>query len=153
VYLLGFAFGPLLIAPLCEMYGRLPLYASCNILFVVFSIACAVCNSLNQLIAFRFLMGCAGVAPLTIGAGTIADIMPVEKRGRAMAIYAMGPLIGPVIGPVGGGYMIQAIGWRWVFWLLAIVVSNQPLLDLCILGIITYNSIPSLESRQFSPSS
>jgi MFS family permease len=106
------------------MYGRLPLYTACNILFVIFSIACAVASSLNQLIAFRFLMGCAGVAPLTIGAGTIADIMPVEKRGRAMAIYAMGPLIGPVIGPVGGGYMIQAIGWRWVFWLLAIVVSR-----------------------------
>jgi multidrug resistance protein len=122
VYLLGFAFGPLLIAPLSELYGRLPLYTSCNILFVIFSIACAVAGDLDQLIGFRFLMGCVGVAPLTIGAGTIADIMPVEQRGKAMAIFAMGPLIGPVIGPVGGGYMIQAIGWRWVFWLLAIVV-------------------------------
>jgi multidrug resistance protein len=132
VYLLGFAFGPLLIAPLCEMYGRLPLYTACNILFVVFSIACAVSHDLSQLIAFRFLMGCAGVAPLTIGAGTIADIMPVESRGKAMAIYAMGPLIGPVIGPVGGGYMIEAIGWRWVFWLLAIVVSYSATVSECI---------------------
>lgn len=123
VYLIGFAIGPLLIAPICEMYGRLPLYVSCNILFIIFSIACAVSSSLDQLIVFRFFMGCAGVAPLTIGAGTIADIMPAESRGKAMAIFAMGPLLGPVIGPVGGGYMIDAIGWRWVYWLLAIVVS------------------------------
>jgi multidrug resistance protein len=124
VYLLGFALGPVIIAPLCEMYGRIPLYASCNILFVIFSIACAVAKSLNQLIAFRFLMGCAGVAPLTIGAGTIADIMPLEKRGKAMSIYSIGPLVGPVLGPVGGGYMIQAIGWRWVYWLLAMLVRR-----------------------------
>jgi multidrug resistance protein len=126
VYLLGFALGPVIIAPLCEMYGRIPLYASCNILFVVFSIASALSKSLNQLLAFRFLMGCAGVAPLTIGAGTIADIMPVEKRGKAMSIYSIGPLVGPVLGPVGGGYMIQAIGWRWVYWLLAMLVRINP---------------------------
>jgi hypothetical protein len=102
VYLLGFAFGPMVIAPLCEIYGRLPLYFSCNVLFVIFSVACALSTNLNMLIGFRFLMGCAGVAPLTIGAGTIADIMPVESRGRAMAIYSIGPLVGPVIGPVGG---------------------------------------------------
>jgi multidrug resistance protein len=126
VYLLGFAFGPLAVAPLCEIYGRLPVYFSCSVLFVIFSIACALSSSLNMLIGFRFLMGCAGVAPLTIGAGTIADIMPVERRGRAMAIYSIGPLIGPVIGPVGGGYMIEAIGWRWVYWLLAIIVSIFP---------------------------
>ncbi|QDS72867.1 hypothetical protein FKW77_007382 [Venturia effusa] len=121
VYLLGFAFGPLAVAPLCEIYGRLPVYFSCSALFVVFSIACAVSSSLNMLIGFRFLMGCVGVAPLTIGAGTIADIMPVERRGRAMAIYSIGPLVGPVIGPVGGGYMVEAVGWRWVYWLLAII--------------------------------
>jgi multidrug resistance protein len=127
VYLLGFALGPVIIAPLCEMYGRIPLYASCNIFFVIFCIASALSKSLGQLIAFRFLMGCAGVAPLTIGAGTIADIMPVEKRGKAMSIYSIGPLVGPVLGPVGGGYMIQAIGWRWVYWLLTILVSCHSL--------------------------
>jgi len=38
-----------------------------------------------------------------------------------MSFLAMGPLLGPVIGPVAGGYLSQAGGWSWVFWLLAIM--------------------------------
>ncbi|KAL0257856.1 hypothetical protein SLS55_007022 [Diplodia seriata] len=94
VYVLGFAMGPLLIAPLSEMYGRVPLYHAGNCGFLIFTIACAVSNSLGMLLGFRFLAGCFGAACLTIGAGTIADVMPVDKRGGAMAIFAMGPLLG-----------------------------------------------------------
>jgi multidrug resistance protein len=122
VYLLGFAFGPLVLAPLSEIYGRYWVYTINNVLFTLFAIACALSKSLNQLIAFRFLNGIAGVAPLTIGAGSIADMIPVEGRGKAMAVWAMGPLVGPVVGPLGGGFLSQAKGWRWVFWLLAILV-------------------------------
>ena len=50
-----------------EMYGRLPLYHSCNVMFVVFNIACAVSTNLNMLIVFRFLAGTFGAAPLTLG--------------------------------------------------------------------------------------
>ena len=58
VYVLGFCFGPLIIAPLSEMYGRLPLYHSCNLLFVVWTIAAAVAPNMVAFIIFRFLMGC-----------------------------------------------------------------------------------------------
>lgn len=94
VYILGFAFGPLLIAPLSEIYGRAPLYVSCNILFVIFSVACGLSKNMGMLIAFRFLLGCAGASPLTLGGGTIADMIVQEKRGGSMAIWAMGPLVG-----------------------------------------------------------
>jgi len=120
-YLLGFAFGPLVIAPLSEVYGRFWIYNICNALFVILAVACALSTNMGMLIAFRFLHGIAGVSPITIGGGTIADIMPVEKRGGAMAIWAMGPLVGPVAGPVAAGYLVEAAGWRWVFWLLAIL--------------------------------
>ncbi|KAF3491418.1 polyamine transporter 1 [Arthroderma uncinatum] len=120
VYLLGFSFGPLIIAPLSEMYGRVPLYTACNILFVLFNVACALANSLGALIVFRFLAGASGSAPLTIGAGTIADMIRQEKRGGAIAAWALGPLLGPVIGPVAGGFLTEAMGWRWTFWVLAI---------------------------------
>lgn len=58
VYVLGFAFGPLIIAPLSEMYGRLPLYHSCNCFFIIFTIAAAVASNMGMFIAFRFFMGC-----------------------------------------------------------------------------------------------
>ncbi|KAH7132479.1 major facilitator superfamily domain-containing protein [Dendryphion nanum] len=120
IYILGFAIGPLIIAPMSELYGRIWIFHVCNVLFVIFNIACAASTSMGMLIAFRFLAGCSGSAPLTIGGGVIADIFPVEKRAGAMAIWGMGPLLGPVVGPVAGGFLVQAKGWRWVFWVLTI---------------------------------
>jgi multidrug resistance protein len=123
VYVLGYAAGPLLMAPLAEMYGRLYVFHLSNVLFVIFTIACAVSNSLNMLIVFRFFAGFAGSTPITVGGGTFSDLFPVEQRGAAMSIWALGPLLGPVIGPVAGGFLAQARGWRWVFWVIVIAVS------------------------------
>lgn len=55
------------------------------------------------------------------GGGTIADLIVQEKRGGVIAIYALGPILGPVIGPVAGAYLVAGHGWRWVFWVLAII--------------------------------
>ena len=46
-----------------------------------------------------------------------------DKRGAAMAIWGMGPMAGPVIGPVIGGFVAQAKGWRWAFWLQVIIAG------------------------------
>jgi multidrug resistance protein len=125
IYVLGFAFGPLIIAPLSEIFGRAPLYNVGNFLFTIFTIAGALSTNLGMLMAFRLLMGLAGSVPITIGSGTIADTMPLEQRGRAMAIWILGPLFGPSVGPVAGGYLAQAAGWRWIFWLQAILVLDS----------------------------
>ncbi|GAB7349522.1 hypothetical protein MBLNU459_g0227t1 [Dothideomycetes sp. NU459] len=121
VYILGFAIGPLVVSPLSEMYGRWPLYQIANIFFIILTVGCALATNMNMLIAFRFLAGVAGIAPITIGGGSIADMVVQEKRGGAMAIWGLGPLLGPVIGPVAGGYLSGSLGWRWVFWVLAMV--------------------------------
>ncbi|KAL8723833.1 MAG: hypothetical protein Q9181_007154 [Wetmoreana brouardii] len=121
VYVLGFALGPLLLAPASELYGRAIIYHICNIGFIVFTVACAVSTDLGMLIAFRFFQGCFGSAPVTNGGGTIADLIVQEKRGGVIAIYALGPILGPVIGPVAGGYLVAARGWRWVFWVLTMI--------------------------------
>ncbi|KAI9751778.1 MAG: hypothetical protein M1835_001169 [Candelina submexicana] len=148
VYVLGYAFGPLLIAPLSELYGRLVIYHSCNALFVIFTIACAVSSNLNMLIAFRFFEGCAGSAPLTIGGGTIADMIVQEKRGGAMAVWAMGPLMGPVVGPVAGGFLSQAKGWRWVFWVIAIVAGAISLMAVFLLRETNASTLLALKTKR-----
>lgn len=101
VYLLGYTFGPLVLAPLSELYGRAIIYSCCNFVFLVFNIACAVSNNIGSLIVFRFFAGIAASCPVTLGAGTIADMIPVERRGLAMVVWIMGPLIGPTVGPLG----------------------------------------------------
>lgn len=60
VYGLGFAFGPLVIAPMSEMYGRQWVYGICNLLFVVFTVAAAVSVNMPMLIVFRFPDGHRG---------------------------------------------------------------------------------------------
>lgn len=122
IFLLGYMFGPLIIAPMSELYGRVPSFHVCNVLFLVFTIACAVAQTLPQLFVFRFLAGVAGSCPMTIGNGTTADMIPREKRAGIMTIWAMGPILGPVIGPIAGGFVAESIGWRWIFWIIAIAV-------------------------------
>lgn len=122
VYLLGFAAGPLVIAPLSELYGRLPLYHICNTAFAAITVGCALAPNLNSEIALRFLQGAAGSAPLAIGGGTISDLIPQERRGKYMGIYALGPTLGPILSPIAGGFLTAAKGWRWLMWLLLIIV-------------------------------
>lgn len=94
IYILGFAVGPLLISPLSEIYGRFPVYFICNIMFIIFTIACAVSGSMAQLIVFRFFAGLFGVCPVTLGGASISDLIEQEKRGLSMSLFAMGPLLG-----------------------------------------------------------
>lgn len=142
IYVLGFSLGPLVLAPLSELYGRLIIYHFCNAFYFAFTLGCALSKDITMFLIFRFICGCAASAPMTIGGGTVADVVPQEKRGKAMALFAIGPLLGPVrvipfasycvvttdingqvIGPVIGGFVSQGIGWRWTFWLIAILVS------------------------------
>jgi multidrug resistance protein len=125
IYLVGFAVGPLFLAPLSEIYGRLRVYQVGTLIFTIWNIAGALAPNVSALLVFRLFAGISGSGPVTLGAGSVADMFARQERGVAMSIYGLGPLLGPVIGPIAGGYLSQAQGWRWVFWLLAIVVSGD----------------------------
>ncbi|KAF4781192.1 hypothetical protein HER10_EVM0008441 [Colletotrichum scovillei] len=123
VYVLGFAFGPMVLAPLSEMWGRVAIYHITNFIFLAFTVACAVAPSLSSLVVFRFLAGTFGAAPMTNGGGSIADMFRAEERAGVMAVFSVGPLIGPIIGPIIGGFLTDAKGWRWDFWLVVILAG------------------------------
>ncbi|EPQ59329.1 MFS general substrate transporter [Gloeophyllum trabeum ATCC 11539] len=119
VFLISFALGPLLLAPLSEMYGRTWVLHISNLVFLGLNLGCAFSPTTNSLIAFRFLSGFAGAAPIACGGGSISDMYSERERASAMAVYNMGPLIGPVIGPIIGGYVAETIGFRYVFIIVA----------------------------------
>ncbi|KAF2011784.1 MFS general substrate transporter [Aaosphaeria arxii CBS 175.79] len=134
IYVLGFACGPMIIAPLSEMYGRLPLYHSCNMFFIIFTIAAAVATNMGMFITFRFFMGCFGGAPLVLGGGTIADLISREQRGTAMVVWMMGPTLGPCVGPIIGGFLTEAKGWRWNFWFVTIVAGAFAIISILLMS-------------------
>lgn len=124
VYLLGYAFGPLFLAPLSELHGRVPVYQGTTLLFIVGNVACALSTNTSMLIVFRFWTGCFGAGPLTVGPASVGDCFAQTERGRAMAVWTMPVLLGPCLGPAVGAYVAKAIGWRWLFWILCIAVRH-----------------------------
>jgi multidrug resistance protein len=112
IYVLGYVIGPLILAPLSEIFGRRFVLTSANVFFCLWQIGCALAPNLSALIVFRFLAGIGGSGCLTIGGGVIADLFQPDRRGLANSLYSVGPLFGPVIGPICGGFIAQRIGWR-----------------------------------------
>jgi MFS family permease len=66
IFVLAYAIGPLFLGPMSEIYGRVPVLQLANLFYLVFNIACGVCTSKDQMLAFRFLSGLGGSAPLAV---------------------------------------------------------------------------------------
>jgi MFS family permease len=79
--IIGFGLGPLVLAPLSEIYGRNKIYHGGNVLFTICTACCGISPNATSLLIFRLLSGVMGGAPLTNGGGTIADLIPSNERG------------------------------------------------------------------------
>ena len=115
VYLLATAFGPLLIGPLSEVYGRKPVLHATNIWFLIWNIVCGFAHSKGVLISARFLAGLGASAIYALAGGVLGDVWPPEQRGTSLGLYILIPLLGAAAGPIIGGFITQTTTWRWIF--------------------------------------
>ncbi|EER24330.1 Major Facilitator Superfamily protein [Coccidioides posadasii C735 delta SOWgp] len=120
IFLLAYAIGPFLLGPLSEIYGRVVVLQTANMVYLIFNTLCGISRSKQQILAFRFLSGLGGSAPQTLNGGMLSDCWRAEERGKAIAIYSFAPFIGPVVGPIAAGYIAQNTSWRWIFWATSI---------------------------------
>jgi multidrug resistance protein len=116
IFVLAYAIGPLFLGPLSELYGRVIVLQTSNLLYFFFNLGCGLAQTKSQMILFRFLSGLGGSAPLALGGGVLSDLFAPEQRGKAVSIYSLAPLLGPAIGPIAGGFITQNTTWRWVFY-------------------------------------
>ncbi|OAA58448.1 major facilitator superfamily transporter multidrug resistance [Niveomyces insectorum RCEF 264] len=123
LFVVGFGVGPLVFAPLSEIYGRRLIYGSTLLVAVVFVIPCAVSKNIGTLLVCRCIDGIAFSAPMTLVGGTLADLWRNEERGVPMAAFSAAPFLGPAIGPLVGGYLSDARGWRWLYWIQLILAG------------------------------
>ncbi|OCL03747.1 major facilitator superfamily transporter [Glonium stellatum] len=119
VFLLAYSFGPFILSPCSEIWGRKRVIHFGNLIFITFNTACGFASTKNEIIAFRFIAGLGGSATLGIGAGILSDCWPAEERGRGTTIYQLAPVLGPAIGPIAGGFISEYATWRWTFWSLS----------------------------------
>ncbi|CAJ2513986.1 Uu.00g021050.m01.CDS01 [Anthostomella pinea] len=124
MYILGFAVGPLLLAPLSEHLGRRPVYVASWFCLVLFNMAIALAPNIGTILVCRFLAGFAGSAPLTNTGGSISDLFKRDECGGIMAVYGLSSTLGPPSALPISGYMAQNLGWRWIFWILMAITGG-----------------------------
>ncbi|KAH0544712.1 hypothetical protein FGG08_001217 [Glutinoglossum americanum] len=123
LYVLGFATGPTLWAPLSELRGRrLPLIVS-MFGFSIFQVAVAAGKDLQTVLLCRFWGGFFGACPLAVVAAVFADMFNNRQRGLAITVFSMTVFTGPLMAPFIGGFILEnaSLGWRWTEWVTAIL--------------------------------
>lgn len=121
LYVAGFALGPLVWAPLSELYGRRIVFLLSYACFVAFNGGVIACQNIWSLAIVRFFAGAFGSSVLSNSSGTISDLFPAKRRGLGISLFASAPFMGPSIGPFIGGFLGEAGGWRWVAALIAML--------------------------------
>ncbi|MCJ1399018.1 hypothetical protein MMC11_002220 [Xylographa trunciseda] len=121
-YVLGFATGPLIWAPLSELKGRrFPLVFS-MFGFSIFQVAVATGKDLQTVLLCRFFGGVFASCPLAVVAAVFSDMFDNETRGLAVTVFSMTVFAGPLMAPFIGGFIVDSyLGWRWTEYLVAIM--------------------------------
>jgi DHA1 family multidrug resistance protein-like MFS transporter len=133
-YVLGFATGPILWAPLSELKGRrLPIVIG-MFGFSIFQLAVASGKDLQTILISRFFGGLFGACPLAVVAAVFSDMFDNRTRGLAITLFSMTVFTGPLLAPFIGGFIVESsLGWRWTSWLTAIMGFVAFFLDLLFL--------------------
>ncbi|MCT2589485.1 multidrug effflux MFS transporter [Streptomyces sp. N2-109] len=117
-FLGGLALGQLVFGPLSDRYGRRgPILAGAAVCTLA-TAACALAPSLTWLAVLRFLQGFSGAAGVVIGRAVVADVARGAAAARLLGLLMTLGGIAPILAPLVGGQVVEAVGWRPVFWLL-----------------------------------
>jgi DHA2 family multidrug resistance protein len=99
-----------------DRFGRKRLYVLAVFLFTIISMLCGAAWSTGSLIFFRVLQGIVGGAIQPVSQAILFEAFPPEKRGMSMAVVGIGAMFAPMIGPTLGGYLVDYLNWRWIFY-------------------------------------
>lgn len=106
-----------LFGKLADIYGRKNVFITSMIIFSIGSLLCGIADSMLELIVYRGIqgLGAGGLFPLTmIIAG---DLYSIEKRGKIQGLFSAMWGISAVIAPLIGGFFVETLTWRWIFYI------------------------------------
>jgi DHA1 family bicyclomycin/chloramphenicol resistance-like MFS transporter len=119
-YILGFALGQLFYGPMADSLGRKPVILGGTLVFAAAAVACALAQSIDQLIVMRFLHGLAAAAASVVINALMRDIYPKEEFSRMMSFVMLVTTIAPLVAPMAGGAVLAWFSWHVIFWILAL---------------------------------
>ncbi|ETX05000.1 MAG: hypothetical protein ETSY2_25575 [Candidatus Entotheonella gemina] len=115
-----------------QLMGRKRFYLACLTLFTIASVFSGLARSLEMMILMRTLQGLGGGALIPMAQAIMLEVFPEEEHGMAMAVFMMGVVLAPAMGPVLGGWLTDAYGWPWIFYI------NIPIGAISILLVMTF---------------
>ncbi len=110
-----------------KKYGFKTVALLSAIVFGIASILCGAASTLLQMVVFRTMQGVGGAFLPALAQGYIIENFDTKERPTMMLIFSMCVVLGPIIGPLFGGYIVEHMSWRWIFYV------NVPL---CIISIV-----------------
>jgi EmrB/QacA subfamily drug resistance transporter len=100
-----------------DLFGRRRFYASGFLVFVLSSALCGMAQNAWQIILFRGLQATGGAMISANGRAIASIAFPANQRGKAMGFASMAFHVGFLTGPTLGGFLIDTVGWRWIFFI------------------------------------
>ncbi len=107
--------GPLY-GKLGDLFGRKRLLQAAIVIFLVGSALCGLAQSMTELIAFRALQGLGGGGLMVVTLAVIGDVVSPRERGRYQGYFGAVFGVSTVIGPLLGGFLVDSVSWRWIFY-------------------------------------
>ena len=120
VVFLSFAVGPLLVGPLADMHGRKPVLYWGLVVFAVASVGAALAPNVGWLIFFRVIQGLGASTGMVVPRAVVRDLHTGPEATKLMSLLMLVFSVSPILAPLTGSFIIDAFGWRAVFWAVTI---------------------------------
>jgi EmrB/QacA subfamily drug resistance transporter len=115
-YLLSSTVAGPLYGKLGDLYGRKPILQGAIVIFLVGSVLCGLAQSMVQLIAYRAIQGLGAGGLIVTTLAVIGDLIPPRERGKYQGYFGGVFGVSTVIGPLLGGFFVDNLSWRWIFY-------------------------------------
>lgn len=123
VFFVALGLGQVIYGPLSDMFGRkLPLYAGL-VMFMVASVGCALAPNIQALVAWRFVQGLGACVGMVIPRAVVRDLHTGPEAAKLMAQLMLVFSVSPILAPLTGSFLIEAFGWRSVFWAVLLAAA------------------------------
>lgn len=123
LYMMGLGLGSVVLSPTAILYGKRPVYLVAAICFILSGVWCALSPNFASLVCARIFQGFAVSSVECLPSATVAEIYFLHEKAYRLGIYTLLLLGGKNLVPLVSAAVIQSLGWRWVFWVVALVVG------------------------------
>jgi DHA1 family bicyclomycin/chloramphenicol resistance-like MFS transporter len=121
-YFVGMAIGQIIYGPLLDRYGRKrPLYYGLFI-YILSSVGCAFAESVEVLVTLRFVQALGASVAWVSSMAMVRDFWPVEESAKIFSLLILILGVSPLLAPLAGSFIVDSLGWPWVFYSLCIIV-------------------------------